>query len=322
MSKLLAPLKTRPRLAALGVVGVALCALPLVQLLRYQGAALDEVRARQQGLEPVAQTVALQRGLVSHRDLAGAVLRGRTEQEPARQDMQQRVDTRALNLQALLDGIGEVRARDEARDLRQDWSALSARVQARQLEATDSDAGHRLLIEQSLQVIDLVTLTAQATPDPAGPTALVALVALARLQADLAVAGPSAPPGALIQATQALQTLSVAMQTELQGRRQSLEQQRQAGTAALALLAMLGAGLLWAALRAGAGTPSGPASGASRDHAHEALDAGAAGTAPAPDGAAPQRAEAGRLLNRLRQGHDNGRPATRRDPSETLPPVD
>jgi hypothetical protein len=149
-------LQPQRRLLALGLVGVAMCAVPLVQVLRYQGQEIALAQAALAGLDPVAGTVALQRGLVEHRDLAGQVLRGQVEAENPRRQRQAEVDARLAVLGNTLQQRAARRAEEEAAALSHDWRTLVQRIVDRALAAPESDAAHRLLVEQSIQIIDLV----------------------------------------------------------------------------------------------------------------------------------------------------------------------
>jgi hypothetical protein len=149
-------LPLRRRLAALGVVGALMVALPLVQVLRFQNAEVQSLLGERAGLDPVARAVEVQRGLLAHADLAADVLRGQTALEPQRLQRQGEVDGRVAALSmALLTGQWE-RAVQESDALRDDWMLLARQVAARSLDAGESDQAHRLLMEQTLQVIDLV----------------------------------------------------------------------------------------------------------------------------------------------------------------------
>jgi hypothetical protein len=169
--RLASRLKVRHRLAALGVVGALMCALPLIQVLRYQAAALGDTQAAQAALDPLEHAVALQRGLVQHRDVAGAVLRGASAREPERRQRQRVVNERLTDLDLSLRRGSLQRATQEGEALREDWTALSRRVEERSVAAADSDAAHRLLVEQTLQVIDYVSLAALGVGGQAGPEA-------------------------------------------------------------------------------------------------------------------------------------------------------
>ncbi len=156
--RLASGLQARHRFAALGVVGALMCALPLLQVLRFQGDALSATRAVQAALDPLANAVALQRGLVQHRDVAGAVLRGVSSREGERRQRQRVVNERLTELELSLRARDQARATQEGEALRGDWTELSRRVEERSVAASDSDAAHRLLVEQTLQVIDYVSL--------------------------------------------------------------------------------------------------------------------------------------------------------------------
>jgi hypothetical protein len=165
------------RLAALGLVGGLMVALPLVQVLRYQNAELRSLAAARAGLDPVGRAVELQRGLLAHRDMANLVLIGRSSFEPERRVRQGEVDDRANALAvALVSGQWE-RAVQESDALREDWSLLSRQVQARAVNASESEQAHRLLIEQTLQVMDLVADA--STPQQAGGDSLQPTLAAA-----------------------------------------------------------------------------------------------------------------------------------------------
>jgi hypothetical protein len=155
------PLTLRRNLAALSLVGVTLVALPVVQLLRYQAAELDALAAGRAKLDPVARAVHLQRGLIAHRDIAGQVLAGHPGLEPERKLRQNEVEGRmAAMMVALATGRWDL-AIGEADDLHQDWRLLTQQVAERSIDAPGSDRAHRLLVEQTLQVIDLVAAAAQ-----------------------------------------------------------------------------------------------------------------------------------------------------------------
>lgn len=189
--------QVRHRFAALGVVGVLVCALPLLQVLRYQGAALDANRSAQAALDPLADAVSVQRSLVVHRDVAGAVLRGAGQREAERRQQQRVVNERLTDLDISLRSSGHTRATAEGEALRADWTVLSRRVEERSLAAEDSDAGHRLLVEQALQVMDYVALAVlQGGQEAAGPgLAWAPAVArdLPRLAARLGLLNSAAP---------------------------------------------------------------------------------------------------------------------------------
>ena len=156
------PQRLRRSLGALSLVGAVLVALPVVQLLRYQSAELHALAAAQAGLDPVARSVQLQRGLLAHRDLAGLVLRGQEKLEPERRLRRAAVDESLGALAVSLSGGHWEQAIGEADALRDDWTQLAREVQARSVDAPTSDKAHGLLVEQTLQVIDLVA-------DAAGP---------------------------------------------------------------------------------------------------------------------------------------------------------
>ena len=192
-------LKLRHKLAALSVVGVALCLLPLWQVMRFQNTEIDRSRAAEYGPDPAVLAVAVQRALLGHRDVAGHVLRGQADVENERRELQVQVDLRLVELNHGVQARGPQVAVQEARTMRSDWLALASRVLKRSLTADASDAAHRLLVEQTLQVIDLVAdaSTLMRDPDPAIARLAHTLVRpMARLSVALLSTNPGAPqPG-------------------------------------------------------------------------------------------------------------------------------
>lgn len=155
----LLPQRTSPgqRLALLGVVASMLFAVPVVRVLDGLDSALDEVRAQASGLDPMRKAVELQRDLHAHRQLSDRMLKGDQTIEPQRVARQADVDAGLVDLDEQLQRLAMPRARHEVALMQADWPPLSQRVQAQRIEPAESHLAHTLLVEQTLQVIDLVT---------------------------------------------------------------------------------------------------------------------------------------------------------------------
>lgn len=191
-------LKWRHKFVALGVVAAAMVATPLVHVLRYQSAEIEAALYAQAGLDPVASAVMLQHALLAHRDIAGLVLRGVLKLEPERTLRQLEVGDRAAHLESALRILKLPRAVGEAQALRQDWVTLVPQVEQRKILPADSDAAHRLLVEQTLQVIDLVADASGLELHGPGRTTLASvreLAALPRMTAQIAALGLPADSG-------------------------------------------------------------------------------------------------------------------------------
>jgi len=186
----------RLKLAALSLVGATMVALPLIQVLRYQAAELRAALSEQAALDPVAHAVALQHALLRHRDLAGQVLGGEPELELQRRQQQGLVDERMAALEAALVAVASDLAQIESGALREDWARLAADVQSRVISATESNLRHRLLVEQTLQVIDLVAQASGLGRDPGGsmPASTIAR-SLPRRVAEIAALAPVGAAG-------------------------------------------------------------------------------------------------------------------------------
>jgi hypothetical protein len=270
----------------LGAAGGALILLPLGQVLRYQGAELQDLAAERAALDPYARALSVQRGVLAHRDVADRVLRGRSPLEQERRLRQAELDESLRRLQDTLSAGWWMRALQESQSLMSDWHRLARRVVLRQIAAGDSLNAHQLLQEQAVQVMDLIQASAPATST--GALVALALPAVENQQ----------------QQQQQLAALEAALQLQdarLLAREAALREHRAAlGVAFCAAAAALLA-LGWAALRR-AGRPTGPGGGAGAE-VGAALDRQERqGHGRRTTDAVPQRDETGPLLDRLRSG--------------------
>ncbi len=150
------PPRRRRRRLLLGLIGVLALVLPLTQVLRFQVDALADARAERARLDPLAEAVAVQRGLMGHDEIAAGVLQGRLHLEAQRRQRQAEVDRHVALLHGTLWAGDWQRARREAAGLQADWRLLAGDIAARRIDAVASRQGHRLLQEQAVQVMDLV----------------------------------------------------------------------------------------------------------------------------------------------------------------------
>ena len=245
MPDTLLPSRQRLKFAVLAALGSAMVLLPLGQVLRYQNAELDQLLAQRATLDPMAQALAVQRGLIGHRDASERVLAGRFKLEAERGLRQAEVDHDLWALQGTLSsGLWE-RALGEAAALAQDWSGLTGRIAQRQIDASESRLGHQILIEQAVQVMDLISGQAPAE----------SFLRMAALQAR--TSSSAAAAGDLSQ----LDKLLAAHDGQLRQRSADLRAQRSALIAALVVIAALGAAALALAFRSMLLPPGQPPAG-------------------------------------------------------------
>lgn len=223
------PQRLRRRLAALSIVGALMVALPLGQVLRYQNAELQALLAQRAGLDPVARAVDVQRSLLVHRDVASQVLRGKRAFENERRVRQGEVDDRVNALATALMAGAWQRAVHESDALREDWALLARQINERSLGAGESDQAHRLLVEQTLQVMDLLADGSSSVSRRAEEGAALALAvarSMPRLAGQLAAlsaheAGSTVSPRELAAAEAALArtlgALNAALEKPLPG---------------------------------------------------------------------------------------------------------
>jgi hypothetical protein len=279
----------------LGAAGGALVLLPMGQVLRVQSAELQALAVERAALNPMAQLVSVQHGVLAHRDAADRVLQGRLALEPERRQRQAELDQRLRQLQDTLTVGWWMRALQESQALSSDWRQLARRVALRQIQAGGSLAAHQLLMEQAVQVMDLVQ--AAALPISPGSPGTLAALAARQLQdrADLGSA-------ARLQALAVLEQSLHAQDLGLMSREAALKEKRAALALALgALLSLLALACAWA-LKPTLGRPQPPSpEGTSADAVHADVQERRGHGRRATD-AAPRRDEAEPLLQRLRHG--------------------
>lgn len=199
--------------------------LPLLQVLNYQQAELEQLQNQRAQLDPVAAAVNAQWALLDHRALASAVLTGQGSMEIKRQQAKTDVDDRLLSLSSVLGNGHWPLAVLEARALGKDWLQLAQEVQAQKLSPAQSNEAHTLRIEQTLQIVDLVTtgLAPEAELDAAQRSAFVhSALQLSQVAVGLSQLSPEALKAALTRAVghpaaQALQApLTQAVQASQQ----------------------------------------------------------------------------------------------------------
>lgn len=154
--------------------------LPLTPVWRHTGQEIETLKAERALLDPLSRALSVQRSLLGHADVAARVLGGRSGLETERRLRQHAVEADLVALQATLSAGLWTLALGEANALAQDWRQLSWQVAHRSIDPVLCAQGHRLLVEQAVQVMDLVSSQA-----PARSPVQVALRApsLARLEA-------------------------------------------------------------------------------------------------------------------------------------------
>jgi hypothetical protein len=191
--------RSHQKFVAFSAVGVAMVCVPLMQVLQYQEADLQQLQAQRTLLDPVAVAVNTQYGLLAHRSLAAQTLAGQDSVETARRQAQTEVDNRVKDLGRVLSAGAWHHALAEAQGLAADWQVLAQQVADKGLTAADSNEAHQLRVEQALQVVDLVAVSLAPLTDPAGRASpsTTTLLASARVLARAAVDMSRITSGAL-----------------------------------------------------------------------------------------------------------------------------
>ena len=298
---LLQRLKLRHKIAALGVVGMALCLLPLVQLLRWHGLELQSAQAAQIQLAPALLAVDLQRGLVDHRQTAARVLNREPQAEGPRRENQAAVDARLAMLGHRLQASYLAETERELSEMRAGWIELVQRIVSGRSSVLHSNQAHQLLIEQTLQIIDNVS----SGHADASPLRLAAAQA-SSLMADGETGAPVLEQAnALLLAAKAQIELAQSADVALHQGHRALA--ASALLAVLALMAGLGCNVLVAVRRTG--RPMNVSGTVASDPAHQAKNTQAPSQPEPQDGQQPSRVTKLNLLRRLQRPDAAMRPA-------------
>ena len=258
------------RFATIGTLAALMVLVPLGEVLRYQTDEIQMLVAERALLDPVAHAVDVQRSLIGHGDVAGRVLAGRRQLEGERRLRQAEVEDAIHALKSTLAAGLWHRALAETDDLAHDWHDLALRILSGKVDTVASKASHRLLIEQALQVMDLVSAGAGA-----GASHVVAMLhpaAASQFQAGPAPADASAHRRiALDHAQAALAARGAQLHAQL-GRLQAARQYQATGFAALLLTVAVALATFWQR-RGLAPTGGGGDPGQRRGHGRRSTDA-------------------------------------------------
>lgn len=191
----LEPLRLAPRhrLALLALLAAVMIATPLAGALRLHARDLEQALLAQATLDPLGRALALQRALLAHREPAARVLRTSRAADPGAETelaaRQAQVDERLAALTGAVGALRHALATIEVNAMRGDWIDLVARLRTRTIDEAGNHLAHRLLIEQTLQVHDLIADPQAGLDDAAAPLR----VALRLIELDELEAAPATP---------------------------------------------------------------------------------------------------------------------------------
>jgi len=311
--RLRARLRSPRRFVLLGLLGMLMVAMPFGEVLRRQAGELERLLAARAALDPLGDTVAVQRALLTHRVTAALLLGGHRDAEAACAARRHDVDRSLTTLTATLERGRYAAAAAENDTLREDWQALAEGVARQRLAVPASEQAHDLLVEQTLHIGDLLVLERglHGAAERAGASlagwAAARRAVLARAPArapgpagaaaeGVAAQGPApegpAPEGPASGALAAVQRQEAELATlraQLAAASRDLERSQLAWQAALAAVGVL------ALLLALAAWPVGTPSGGRRSRG---------GTPPPSDPGPESRAPTEALLQRLRNAEN------------------
>ncbi len=191
MRNILRSLPLWQKFAALGVIGAAMTAIPLVKVIELKQAEIAVAAAEKTGLEAVKLMVPLQRSLQTHRGLSSMVLNGNESADSDRRKRQAEVQEHFDAVGKAFAANGYTKAAEELKSIKTGWDQLSQQVDSKAVSASDSLEKHSTLISRQIELIDQVADASGLSLDPVAESyyLMTALVDhLPRLTETLAVA--------------------------------------------------------------------------------------------------------------------------------------
>jgi methyl-accepting chemotaxis protein len=170
MKNILRHMKLWQKFAALAVLGIAMCAMPLTEVVTYKTGEVAVAEAEDAGLDPMRTAVVLQSALQAHRGLSGMALNGNATAEADRQPRQAAVEAQFAKLGKELADLGYAKALTEFRSLKSGWDKLSRQVAAHEITVSQSFEAHSDLVEQNLLLVDRVSDASGLSLDPVAET--------------------------------------------------------------------------------------------------------------------------------------------------------
>ena len=166
MNALLDRLKLWHKFTVLTLLGMVMCAVPLMLYLRDVNSALDASRTERQGIEPLRQVSEVQRQVLSHRGFARLVITGDAPAE--------RLQALQRELEPALAAVDQsVRAVPQESEIQHHWSAalkdfkrLQEDLAGRKLDVNASYEAHTAVLGNLRAPLEHVADRYMLTLDP------------------------------------------------------------------------------------------------------------------------------------------------------------
>ena len=170
MKNVLRTMKLWQKFAVLGLIGIAMCALPLSKVLEYRNGEIAVAASEEAGLDPLRTLIGLQKELRHHRVLSTAHLVGHDAAESERRAAQTEVVRLLDESSKLSTDLGYTAAVATLKTLRGDWVRVQGQVDAKGISAADSYRAHSELLKQTFDVLDHIADSSGLSLDPVAET--------------------------------------------------------------------------------------------------------------------------------------------------------
>jgi len=154
------------KFSAIGLIATVMCAVPLTQVVRQTSEQIAVAEAEDAGIDPLRAAFGLQRELQQHRGTASLALYGDARAEAARKSHAGKINQQLDTLGRQLAARGYTQPLEQATAWKKDWNALLARVEQRNLQATESFAQHTQLAQRQLALLDSLADASGLSLDP------------------------------------------------------------------------------------------------------------------------------------------------------------
>ena len=166
MKNVLRSLKLWQKFAALGALGVVLCAVPLTKVIQYKTAELKVAKSEEAGLDPLRAAISMQRHLHQHAQLVGLALEGEGNKDGERQALRANITKELEAMAQRLAGLGYTQTNDTMKAMQVEWARVSKATESGQLNYANNRSAHRGLVEINFTAIDQIADASGLSLDP------------------------------------------------------------------------------------------------------------------------------------------------------------
>jgi methyl-accepting chemotaxis protein len=201
MKNVLRTMKLWQKFAVLGLIGTAMCALPLSKVLEYRNGEIAVAEAESAGIDPLRAAIALEQHLQLHRSLSGQVLTGNEGAESGRRAAEGEVNAAFAALGKQFNELGYTKAVAHLQAMKAEWERTSQQAQAHSVNAEANFKAHTALVHSDFKLLDIIADASGLSLDPMSESYYLMTAATSHLPKFVETLGHVRGQGALLLAS-------------------------------------------------------------------------------------------------------------------------